>query len=113
MDDLRARAAELFRGPYLLPRVSDNTCPINLLWRYAAGESWDTPDMRERLSAGIRRAEDRAAGPTEPTGAPRDAQEFYRRAAALLQEIAAAMSADRANPGATPDPAHGIGPGTS
>jgi hypothetical protein len=102
MDDLRAQAAKLLRGSHPLARVSDGACPVMLLNRYVAGESLDAPDAREQLSAGIGHALARAAGPTEPSGSARDAQTFYRTAAAILQAIAAAVSAGRAEPDAAP-----------
>jgi hypothetical protein len=98
MDNLRARAAKLLRGSHPLARVSDGTCPVNLLSRFVAGESLDAPDVREQLSAGVRRALARAAGPTEPPGPARDAQAFYSTAAEILQAIAAAVSAGHAEP---------------
>jgi hypothetical protein len=105
MNDLRARAAKLLSGPHPLARVSDGTCPINLLSRYVAGEPLDAPGVRDQLSAGVRRALARAAGPTEPPGPARDAQAVYRTAAEILQAIATAVSAGRAEPGAAADPA--------
>jgi hypothetical protein len=102
MDDLRAQAAKLLCGPHPLARVSDGSCPVNLLRRYVAGESLDAPDVREQLSAGVRRAVAWAAEPTEPSGPARDAQAFYNTAAAILQAIAAAVSAGRAEPIAAP-----------
>jgi hypothetical protein len=98
MDTLRARAVKLLRGSHPLARVSDGTCPVNLLQRSIAGESLDAPDVREQLSAGVRRALARAAGPTEPSGPASDAQAFYRTAAEILQAIAAAVSAGHAEP---------------
>jgi hypothetical protein len=101
--DLRARAANLFRGAHPLARPSDGTCPINLLSHYVAGESLDSPDVREQLSAGIRRALAVAARETEPSGPTSDARTFYRTAAEILQDIAAAAAAGVAEPAATAD----------
>jgi hypothetical protein len=104
LDYLRDRAAKLLSGPHPLARVSDGTCPVNLLQRFVAGESFDAPDAREQLSAGVRRALAWAAGPTQPLGPSRDGQAFSRTAAAILQAIAAAVSAGRAEPDAAPAP---------
>jgi hypothetical protein len=63
--------------------------------RYVDGEPWDDPDLRKQLSLCLQYTQSRAAGPVGATGPERDAQLFYQRAAAILQDIQAEVSAGR------------------
>jgi hypothetical protein len=89
MDDLHSRAAAFLRGPCILGEQ------WRLIARYIAGEPWDDPEVRSLLSHGLRAAQTKAAGPEGATGPERDARLFYQRAAAILQDIQAEVSAGR------------------
>jgi hypothetical protein len=86
MSDLYSRAAAFLRGPCILSEPGASL--TRLIARYAAGEPWDDPELRNLLSLRLVTAQ---CGAAEEEG---DARIFYGRAAALLQEIQTAVSAN-------------------
>jgi hypothetical protein len=92
--ELRARA-KVYLGP---PRIvsEPGASLTRIVLRYLAGEPWDNPELRNQLADSIRTAQSEAALRNEAaTEAERDAQAFYLRAAAILQEIQAEVLAGR------------------
>ena len=96
MDDLHSRAVALLRRPCCSSRQEGSPTAVELIRRYVGGEPWDDVELRNQLSRCLRNAETMAKGPEGATGPERDARSFYQRAAAILQEIQAEVSAGRA-----------------
>jgi hypothetical protein len=85
---------QLSFGAHPIARVGGWADAVGLISRYLDGESWDDPELQKQLSACLLDAQTRAAGPVKPMGPQRAAQLFDERAAAILREIRAEVSAD-------------------
>ena len=89
MDDLLGRARAFLRGPSIIGDPSHR-----LIHRYVARQLSDDPETRELLSLCLADARAEAARFEDATEGPaRDARCFYQRAAELLTDIKAEMSA--------------------
>jgi hypothetical protein len=95
MDDLHSRAIALLRGPCCISRDEPRPKAVGLIQQYVDGTHWQNSELLTQLSRCLRYAQTRAAGPEGATGPGRDALYFYKKAAALLQEIQAEVSAHR------------------
>jgi hypothetical protein len=91
MGDLHSRAATLLAGPWPLSRQGSASA-VSLIQRYVDGEPWDDPELQRQLSLCLEYAQTKAAGLVGAPGPARDAQFFYQRAAAILQDIQAEVS---------------------
>jgi len=90
MDDLHSRAAAIISGAFPLGEE------CRLIARYVDGELCDDPEARNLLSRCLQTAQTEAARHEGATSGPaRDAWSFYQRAASILQEIQAELSAGR------------------
>jgi hypothetical protein len=97
MDDLHSRAVALLRGPCCFSEDEPRPKAVGLIQRYAERGYWEDPELLTQLSLCLRYAQTRAAGPEGTTGPGRDARYFYQKAARLLEEIQAEVSARRAS----------------
>lgn len=94
MSDLRSRAEAYLNGPRIISEPGASL--TRLIARYVAGEPWDDPELRNLLSFHAQTAQTEAVKLEGAMSGPaRDAQHFYERAAALLREIQAEVSAGR------------------
>jgi hypothetical protein len=93
VDDLHSRAAALLRGPCCFSRDEPSPKAVGLVRLFADGKHFEDPEFLNQLSLCLRYAQTRAAGPEGKTGPERDARHFYKKAAELLQEIQAEVSA--------------------
>jgi hypothetical protein len=90
MTDLRSRAEAFLRGPCILGEH------WHLVYRYVEGELWEDPEALNLLSICLQTAQTEATRLEGATPGPaRDAQYFYQRAAGLLKDIQAEVSAVR------------------
>ena len=102
MDDLRSRAAALLLGPCCISDNEPDPSAAGLIGRYVNGELSADPQWREQMAGCLQFALAESAGPIkEPGPAGGDRQGFYQRAAAMLQDIEAEVSAGCAEPGAS------------
>jgi hypothetical protein len=89
MADLHARARAFLQGPSIIGDPSHR-----LVHRYVAGQLSDDPETRDLLLLCLADAHAEAARFKDATVGPaRDARCFYQRAAELLRDIKAEMSA--------------------
>jgi hypothetical protein len=89
MSDLRSRAEAYLDGPRIISEPGASL--TRLIERYVAGEPRDDPELRSQLSLSLQTAQIEAA---RHEGVSNDGRLFYQRAAVLLQEIQAEVSAD-------------------
>jgi len=83
---LRARAKEYMHSARIISEPGASL--TRLIARYAAGQSWDDPELRKQLSEAIRTARQEAALLSDEREGPGgDAPNFYQSASALLQDI--------------------------
>ena len=87
MDDLRSLAVKLLRGPCCISENEPEPAAVGLITRYVDGEPWDDPEVLNQLSRCLSFAQAEASGPEAAAGPGRDAQNFYSRAATILQRI--------------------------
>jgi tetratricopeptide (TPR) repeat protein len=92
--DLHSRAAAFLAGPRIILSEPEGTF-ATLVGRYLAGAAWDDPELRDLLSRCIIAAQSEAAKLEGAKGPVQDARLFYQRAAGILQEIQAEVSAGR------------------
>jgi tetratricopeptide (TPR) repeat protein len=91
--DLHSRAAAFLYGPRIISEPGATFA--NLIARYLAGAAWDDAELRKRLSLSIVAAQREAAKHEGAEGPAHDARLFYKKAAALLQEIQTGVSTGR------------------
>lgn len=88
---LRSRAMALLQRPCCVSRDEGSPSVFELVQRYVAAKPLDDGELSRCLRYALMRAE----GAEGATGPELDAQHFYHRAAAILQEIQAELSAGR------------------
>lgn len=93
MSNLKSRAEAYLSGPRIISEPGASL--TRLIDRYVAGEPWDTSELRKELSLGIQAAQSELTGLESAAreGEPRDAQIFYHRVKAILQDIQAEVMA--------------------
>jgi len=83
--DLHSQAEKFLLGPRIISEPGATLA--KLIARYVAGESWDDPELRNQLSHYLEIAHTEAARDQGMDGPGRDAWAFYKKAAAILQDI--------------------------
>jgi tetratricopeptide (TPR) repeat protein len=93
VSDLHSRADAFLSGPRIISEPGATFA--RLVGRYLAGAAWDDAELRNLLSRCIIAAQSEAAKLEGAERPAQDARSFYQRAAAILQEIQAEVSAGR------------------